>query len=58
MLVRELNLAYKDKCSFVLDDTLSVKLLRFEDLLQDKAIQDGGDDDEDPGRRFSPPLAA
>ncbi|HCF2446943.1 TPA: recombination-associated protein RdgC [Pseudomonas aeruginosa] len=44
MLVRELNLAYQDKCSFVLDDTLSVKRLRFEDLLQDQAIQDGGDD--------------
>lgn len=44
MLVRELNLAYQGKCSFVLDDNLTVKRLRFEDLLQDQAVQDGGDD--------------
>jgi recombination associated protein RdgC len=43
-LVTQLSLAWQDKLSFVLDDKLAVKRLRFEDLLQDQAAQDGGDD--------------
>ena len=43
-LVTQLSLAWQDKLSFVLDDKLVVKRLRFEDLLQEKAEQDGGDD--------------
>ncbi|MDG9928448.1 MULTISPECIES: recombination-associated protein RdgC [unclassified Pseudomonas] len=43
-LVTQLSLAWQDKLSFVLDDKLTIKRLRFEDLLQDQAAQDGGDD--------------
>ena len=43
-LVTQLALAWQDKLSFVLDDKLVIKRLRFEDLLQDQAAQDGGDD--------------
>ncbi|WP_068828517.1 recombination-associated protein RdgC [Pseudomonas sp. BMS12] len=43
-LVTQLSLAWQDKLSFVLDDKLVIKRLRFEDLLQDQAAQDGGDD--------------
>ncbi|MGL4316346.1 MAG: recombination-associated protein RdgC [Pseudomonas sp.] len=43
-LVTQLSLAWQDKLSFVLDDKLVVKRLRFEDLLQDQAAQDGGED--------------
>jgi recombination associated protein RdgC len=43
--VTQLSLAWQDKLSFVLDDKLVVKRLRFEDLLQDQAEQEGGDDD-------------
>ena len=43
--VTQLSLAWQDKLSFVLDDKLVVKRLRFEDLLQDQAEQDGGEDD-------------
>jgi recombination associated protein RdgC len=43
-LVTKLSLAWEDKLSFVLDDKLAIKRLRFEDLLQDQAEQDGGDD--------------
>lgn len=43
-LVTKLSLAWKDRFSFVLDDKLIIKRLRFEDLLQDQAEQDGGDD--------------
>ncbi len=43
-LVTQLALAWQDKLSFVLDDKLTIKRLRFEDLLQDQAAQDGGDD--------------
>jgi recombination associated protein RdgC len=39
-----LSLAWQDKLSFMLDDKLVVKRLRFEDLLQDQAEQDGGED--------------
>ncbi|TIH08460.1 recombination-associated protein RdgC [Pseudomonas leptonychotis] len=42
--VTQLSLAWQEKLSFMLDDKLVVKRLRFEDLLQDQAEQDGGDD--------------
>lgn len=42
--VTQLALAWTDKLSFVLDDKLAVKRLRFEDLLLDQAETDGGDD--------------
>ncbi|WP_421684007.1 recombination-associated protein RdgC [Stutzerimonas urumqiensis] len=42
--VTQLSLAWQDKLSFMLDDKLVIKRLRFEDLLQDQAEQDGGDD--------------
>lgn len=43
-LVTQLSLAWQDKLSFILDDKLVIKRLRFEDLLQEKAEQDGGED--------------
>lgn len=43
-LVTKLSMAWQDKLSFVLDDQLRIKRLRWEDLLQDQAAQDGGDD--------------
>ncbi|AYC32216.1 recombination-associated protein RdgC [Pseudomonas cavernae] len=43
-LVTQLSLAWQDKLSFVLDDKLIIKRLRFEDLLTEQAEQDGGDD--------------
>lgn len=43
-LVTQLAVAWQDKLSFVLDDKLVVKRLRFEDLLQEQAEQDGGED--------------
>lgn len=42
--VTQLALAWQDKLSFVLDDKLTIKRLRFEDILQEQAAQDGGDD--------------
>lgn len=39
-----LSLAWEDKLSFVLDNKLAIKHLRFEELLQSQAEQDGGDD--------------
>ncbi|MGV8843700.1 MAG: recombination-associated protein RdgC [Pseudomonas sp.] len=42
--VTQLSLAWQDKLSFVLDDKMIIKRLRFEDLLQDQAEQDGGDE--------------
>lgn len=39
-----LALAWEDKLSFVLDEKLSIKRLRFEELLQTQAEEDGGDD--------------
>ncbi|MDH1403686.1 recombination-associated protein RdgC [Pseudomonas sp. GD03730] len=39
-----LALAYKDKLSFVLDDSLSIARVRFEDLLVEQAEQDGGEE--------------
>src|SRR3546814_10142715 len=35
---------FRSKLSFVLDDKMVVKRLKFEDLLQDQAEQDGGDE--------------
>ena len=43
--VTQLSLAWQDKISFVLDDKLVVKRLRFEELLTDEAEENGGDDD-------------
>ncbi|HEY8330121.1 MAG TPA: recombination-associated protein RdgC [Pseudomonas sp.] len=43
-LVTKLSLAWSDKLSLLIDDKLALKRLRFEDLLQDQAEQDGGDD--------------
>jgi len=43
--VTQLSLAWEDKLSFILDDKMVIKRLRFEELLQDQAEQDGGDDD-------------
>lgn len=43
-IVTSLAMAYSDKLSFVIDDKLTVKRIRFEDLLQEQAEQDGGDD--------------
>ena len=45
MLVTNLAMAWQDKLSFTLDDKMIIKGLKFEDLLQDQAEQDGGDDD-------------
>jgi recombination associated protein RdgC len=42
--VTQLYLDWQDKLSFVLDDKLVIKRLRFGDLLQDQAEQDGGDE--------------
>ena len=43
-VVTQLSLAWQDKLSFVLDDKMTVKRLKFEDLLQEQANQDGGED--------------
>ncbi|MBJ9975575.1 recombination-associated protein RdgC [Pseudomonas sp. S75] len=43
-LVTQLALAWQDKLSFVLDDKLVIKRLKFEELLQEQAEQDGGDE--------------
>ena len=43
-VVTQLSLAYKDKLSFTLNDQMTIKGLKFEDLLQDQAQQDGGDE--------------
>jgi recombination associated protein RdgC len=43
-VVTTLSVAWQDKLSFVLDDKLVIKRLKFEDLLVDQAEQDGGDD--------------
>ncbi|MBA4890464.1 recombination-associated protein RdgC [Pseudomonas aeruginosa] len=43
-LVSKLSLAYEDKFSFQIDDKLTLKRLRFEDVLQEQAERDGGDD--------------
>jgi len=43
-LVTQLALAWQDKLSFILDDKLTIRRLRFEELLQEQADQEGGDD--------------
>ena len=43
-VVTQLALAYQDKLSFMLDDKLTIKSLRFEDILADQAEADGGDE--------------
>jgi recombination associated protein RdgC len=43
-VVTQLSLAWTDKLSFNLDDRMNIKAIKFEDLLQDQAEQDGGDD--------------
>ncbi len=40
----QLALAWQDKLSFLLDDKLAIRRLKFEELLQDQAEQDGGED--------------
>ncbi|WP_431484167.1 recombination-associated protein RdgC [Pseudomonas solani] len=42
--VTRLSLAWQDKLSFVLDEGLVIRKLRFDDLLQEKAIDDAGKD--------------
>lgn len=43
-IITQLSLAWQDKLSFVLDDKLVIKRLKFEALLTDQAQQDGGDE--------------
>lgn len=43
-VVTQLALAWQDKLSFVLDDKMVIKPLKFEELLQEQAEQDGGDE--------------
>jgi recombination associated protein RdgC len=43
-IATQLSLAWQDKLGFVLDDKMTIKSLKFEDLLQDQAEQDGGDE--------------
>lgn len=43
-LVSKLSLAWEDKLSFMLNDKAQITRLKFEDLLQDQAVSDGGDD--------------
>ncbi len=43
-VVTKLAMSWQDKLSFILDDKLVIKRLRFEDLLHDQAEADGGDD--------------
>lgn len=43
-VVTQLALAWQDKLSFVLDDKMIIKRLKFEELLQEQAEQDGGDE--------------
>jgi recombination associated protein RdgC len=44
-IATQLSLAWQDKLSFVLDDKMTIKSVKFEDLLQDQAEQDGGDEE-------------
>jgi recombination associated protein RdgC len=43
-VVTQISLAWQDKLSFALDDKMLIKRLKFENLLQDQASQDGGDE--------------
>lgn len=40
----QLSLAWQDKLSFMLDDKMIIKRLRFESLLEDQAAADGGEE--------------
>ncbi len=42
--VRQLDLHWRDKLSLSLDDKLTIKRLRFEDLLREEADEQGGED--------------
>ncbi|WP_213879859.1 recombination-associated protein RdgC [Pseudomonas sp. dw_358] len=42
--VTQLSLAWKDQLSFVLDDKSVIKRLKFEEVLMDKAEEDGGEE--------------
>ena len=42
--VTQLSLAWTDKLSFILDTNMTIKGIKFEDLLQDQAEADGGED--------------
>jgi recombination associated protein RdgC len=42
--VTQLALAWQDKLSFLLDDKMVIKRLKFEELLQDQAEEDGGEE--------------
>lgn len=44
MVVTKLDLAYQDKLSFSISDKLAITKVRFEDVLQDQASQNGGDE--------------
>src|SRR5690606_27236572 len=44
-VVTQMGLAWQDKVSFVLNDKLQFRRLRFDDLVQDQAAADGGDDE-------------
>lgn len=43
-LVTQIALTWDEKLTFTLDEKLTIKRLRFEELLQSEAEQDGGDD--------------
>ncbi|HEN8705736.1 MULTISPECIES: recombination-associated protein RdgC [Pseudomonas] len=43
-VVTQLALAWQDKLSFILDDKMVIKRLKFEELLQEQAELDGGDE--------------
>ncbi|KIL03108.1 recombination-associated protein RdgC [Stutzerimonas xanthomarina] len=43
-VVTQMGLAWQDKMSFVINDKLQFRKLRFDDLIQDQAVADGGDD--------------
>lgn len=43
-VVTQMGLAWQDKVSFVLNDKLQFRKLRFDDLIQEQAATDGGDD--------------
>lgn len=43
-VVTKLALGWQDKLSFVIDDSMVIARLRFDDLLQEQAEKDGGDD--------------
>ena len=44
-IVTQLSLAWQDKLSFIFDDKITVKRLKFEELLQDQSEQNGGEEE-------------